>query len=117
MAESTESKFLAFMGDSPQMRILDFLITGREFDYSLSDIAEGAGVSWSTLHRIFPAMERSGIAAKTREVGRAKLYRLSTQKPEVAMLVSLYDSLAKKTLQTAREIHGREKQKQFAFAR
>ena len=98
-----ESKFLDFMGDSAQMRILDFLITGREFDYSLSDIAQGAGVSWSTLHRIFPEMERNKIAFKTREVGRAKLYRLNLENPEVRALVSVYDSLAKKTLRAVRE--------------
>jgi len=102
MAANTESMFLRFMGTSPQMRILDFLITGRDFDYSLSDISQGAGVSWTTLHRIFPAMERNKIALKTREVGRAKLYKLNAENPEVAALVSVYGSLAKKALQGAR---------------
>ena len=44
-----ETKFIRYLGDSSVTRILDFLITGRDFDYSLSDIARNAGVSWATL--------------------------------------------------------------------
>jgi len=31
--------FITFLGDIPKIRILDMLITGRELDYSISDIA------------------------------------------------------------------------------
>lgn len=93
-----KSKFLSFLGDSPHNRLLEFLITGREFDYSLSDLAKNAGVSWTTLHRIFPAIVQEKIAIKTREIGRAKLFKINQKSEEVKKLIALYDSLLKKQL-------------------
>lgn len=95
--------FLEFLGDNPNTRLLLFLITGREFDYSLTDIAENAGISWTTLHRIFPGLEKQEIVVKTREIGRAKLYKLNQQNQEVKKLVVLYDSLLKKQLEQLEE--------------
>jgi len=34
--------------------VLDFLIENKEFDYSLTDIAKGAEIAWSTLHQFWP---------------------------------------------------------------
>lgn len=95
--------FLDFIGDTPSTRLLDFLITGREFDYSLTDLAENAGVSWSTLHRIFPKFERQKIVVKTREIGRAKLYKLNQSNESVKQLIKLYDTLLRKELEKASE--------------
>jgi hypothetical protein len=36
--------FIKFLGDSPKIRVLDMLITGRELEYCISDIAEQAGI-------------------------------------------------------------------------
>lgn len=97
------SLFLEFFGENPNTRLLEFLITGREFDYSLSDLAENAGIGWSTLHRIFPGLERQKIVVKTREIGRAKLFKLNQGNGEVKKLVALYDSLLKKQLEQLEE--------------
>ncbi len=97
------SLFLEFFGENPNTRLLEFLITGREFDYSLSDLAENAGIGWSTLHRIFPRLERQKIVVKTREIGRAKLFKLNQGNGEVKKLVALYDSLLKKQLEQLEE--------------
>ena len=97
------SLFLEFLGENPNTRLLEFLITGREFDYSLSDLAENAGIGWSTLHRIFPRLERQKIVLKTREIGRAKLFKLNRGNEEVKKLVALYDSLLKKQLEQLEE--------------
>lgn len=91
--ESEQSVFVEFLGDTPAIRLLDFLITGRDFDYTLTDLAMKAGMSWSTLHRIFPRFVNNNIVQETREVGRAKLYKLNLHNPFVEKLVELYDSL------------------------
>ncbi len=80
-------------------RLLEFLITGREFDYSLTDMAENAGIGWSTLHRILPGLEKQKIVIKTREIGRAKLYKLNQQNQEVKGLIKIYDGIIKKQLE------------------
>ena len=50
-----ESIFLEYLGDSPRMRILEFLIDGRDFDYSLTDLLE-AKVSWGTINSLIPKL-------------------------------------------------------------
>ena len=97
------SAFLNFLGDNPNTRLLEFLITGREFDYSLTDLAENAGIGWSTLHRILPGLVKQKIVVKTREIGRAKLYKLNLQSREVKKLIALYDSLIEKELEGFKE--------------
>ena len=85
--------FREFVGDYPGIRLLEFLIEGRFFDYTLTDIAEKAGVSWRTLHRIWPLFVKNKIVIITRIVGRAKLYKLNMENPAVIKFVELFDYL------------------------
>jgi DNA-binding IclR family transcriptional regulator len=85
--------FLEALGDSPVLRVLDFLIEGRGLDYSLSDIAENAGIGWTTLHRIWGNLVQHGIIKQTRTIGRAKLFKLNEDNVAVTHLVTLYDTL------------------------
>lgn len=57
-------------------RILDFLITFQDWDYSESDIANNAGVSVRTVQREISKLERFRLVTKTRTVGKAKMYKL-----------------------------------------
>ena len=85
--------FRETLGDTPVIRVLDFLIEGRGLDYSLSDIAENSNIGWTTLHRIWDKMLKSGIVKPTREIGRAKLFKLNEENPAVKDLIKLYDTL------------------------
>jgi len=57
-------------------KILDFLITFQEWDYSETDIANNAGVSVRTVQREMPKLEECRVVELTRQVGKAKMYRL-----------------------------------------
>ena len=92
--------FREFIGDNPTTRLLEFLIEGRFFDYTLTELAEKSGISWKTLHRIFPNFIKAGIVKKTREVGRAKLYTLNTKNPKVEKLIELFDRLLEEDTKT-----------------
>jgi len=85
--------FREALGDSPVIRVLDFLIEGRGLDYSLTDIAENANIGWTTLHRIWDNLLRLNIVIPTREIGRAKLFKLNEENPAVEKLIKLYDTL------------------------
>ena len=85
--------FRETLGDTPVIRVLDFLIEGRGLDYSLSDIAENSNIGWTTLHRIWGKMLKSGMINSTREIGRAKLFKLNEENPAVKDLIKLYDTL------------------------
>jgi hypothetical protein len=85
--------FREALGDSPVIRVIDFLIEGRGLDYSLTDIAENANIGWTTLHRIWDNLLRLNIVVPTREIGRAKLFKLNEKNPAVKELIKLYDTL------------------------
>ena len=87
-----ESLFLDHVGDNPRMRILQYLIEGRNFDYTLTDLLQ-ASVSWGTLNTLVPTLLELGIIIKTRKIGRATLYKINQENVAVKPLMELYDKL------------------------
>jgi hypothetical protein len=84
-----ESSYVMVMGNTPFVRVLDFLLENRPFDYSKTDISKNAKVGWSTLHGIWKNLERTKMVRQTRVVGRSKMYRLNEENPIVRKLVEL----------------------------
>ncbi len=87
-----ESIFLEHVGDNPRMRIFQYFIEGRDFDYTLTDLLH-AGVSWGTLNHLVPKLLELGIVTKTRKIGRATLYKINQQNETAKQLILLYDKL------------------------
>lgn len=78
-----ENTFLSKMGDSPKLRVLNFLLEHQELDYSKSQVSEKAKVSRVTLEPIWHGLIEDSIIAKTRNVGRARMYMLNVDHPFV----------------------------------
>ena len=90
-----ESLFLKVLGGKdPTLKILDFLIDNIGFDYSKTDIAAGAGISRTTLFSVWENLEANELVAFTREVGRAKMYRLNMENEVVKKLIELDRAIA-----------------------
>ena len=85
--------FRTLFGDTPKIRVLEYLLEGRELDHSLTDIAEGARISRVTLFRMWGDIGKSGIIVHTRDVGNAKLYKLEMQNPVVINLAKMFDKI------------------------
>src|SRR3989344_8074924 len=85
--------FREALGNSPVIRVLEYLIEGRGLDYSLTDIAENANVGWTTLHRIWDNLVTLQMVKHTRVIGKAKLFKLNQENPAVKDLVKLFDTL------------------------
>ena len=83
------SSFVMVMGDTPFIRVVDFLLENRLFDYSKTEIARNAEVGWSTLHGIWKILERAEIVKQMRTVGKSKMYKLNEGNPIVRKLVEL----------------------------
>ena len=97
-----ESIFLDHVGDTPRMRVVQYLIEGRDFDYTLTDLLN-AGVSWGTLNTLVPKLLALGIVVKTRKIGRATLYKINQNNIAVKQLITLYDNLLFKKLNSFEE--------------
>lgn len=93
MAE--ESIFVEYFGDSPLVRMLNFLILGKDFDYSMTEIAEGAGVGWTSFTRAWKILVEKNAVVQTRTIGKAKLFKLNTNDPTIKKLVRLHWEIIK----------------------
>jgi len=89
------SVFVEYFGGSPYVKILDFLIEGQEFDYSMTEVARGAGVGWSAFTKVWEKLLKNKIIVPTREIGNAKLFRLNKKNPIVEKIVQLDWELTK----------------------
>lgn len=65
-----ESIFLKLIGNSPLSKVLDFLLTSRDFDYSKKEIAENSEISYNTLNSIWSQLISNDIIVKTRRIGK-----------------------------------------------
>ena len=93
-----KSSFRIVFGNSPLVKVIDFFLDNREFDYSLTDIAKNADIGWSTLHGFWNNVVMLGIVKKTRRIGRAELYMLNLDSPLVKKLIELDIDISKKML-------------------
>jgi predicted transcriptional regulator len=90
MAKEKEiSSFVLVMGNTPFIRVVDFLLENRPFDYSKTEIAKNAEVGWSTLHGIWKILEKTKIVKQTRVVGKSKMFKLDEENPIVRKLIEL----------------------------
>ena len=90
------SSFRQIFGDSPAVKVIDFFLDKREFDYSLTDIAKNADIGWSTLHLFWKNLVTMEIVVKTRRIGRAELYKLNINSSLVKKLIDLDRDISKK---------------------
>ena len=85
--------FRELFGDTPKVRVLEYLLEGRELDHSIGDIAEGAGINRVTLFRLWPEIKKSKLVVHTRNIGNAKLFKLNVKNVYVKNLIELFDKL------------------------
>ena len=72
--------------------------------YSVSDIAEGAGIGRTTLFRIWDDFVELGIVKPTRVIGNAKLYKVNLENAFVKKMVDLFDTLVIEPLNKKRKV-------------
>lgn len=101
--EEEKSLLVQCLGSNPKLRIIDFLIGNRPFDYSKKEIIEGSRVGKVTFFKVWKDLVKFGIAKQTRKYGKAKLFKLNEESEVVKKLLILEYSLIKQTMNEAVE--------------
>jgi len=96
--KENKSIFLEHFGDTPQLRVIDFLIDNHFFDYPMTEIARESNVSYNSLKVFFEKFIESGIIIKTRKVGKSDYYKLNIENSFVKNLIRLDWNLVKSNL-------------------
>ncbi len=90
-----KSIFLEYFGDTPQLRVFDFLIGNYFFDFPLTEIAKKSNVSYNSLKVFLPKLIEGGILIKTRRIKKSDYYKLNVDHPFIRDLIKLNWMLVK----------------------
>ncbi|WP_304327844.1 winged helix-turn-helix domain-containing protein [Candidatus Culexarchaeum yellowstonense] len=74
-------------GNSPKLRILDYLLDYKLNDFTKKEIIEALGMSKITFYKYFKDLEDLGLVIPSRKIGRATLYRINLENPMVKLLI------------------------------
>ncbi|MCE2505803.1 MAG: hypothetical protein J4F36_04920 [Nitrosopumilaceae archaeon] len=81
-----------------ESKILDFLVTFQEFDYSISDIADNSGIGFKTTLGVIKHLEKQKVIVNTRNVGRALMYKLNLDSKQAQSISRLATDTAVKRI-------------------
>ena len=92
-----KSVLIEYLGDTPILRIIDFLIENRLFDYSKKQIIDETGLAKATFYKYWDRLLDLGIVKVTRSFGKTKLYKINEQHPVVKEMKKLELALIEAT--------------------
>ena len=90
-----KSSFVEYFGDYPLIRVLDFLILGKDMDYSMTEICKNSEVGWTAFSDIWPKLIEKEVIVFTRKIGNAKLYKINIKNQWVKELIKMEEIIAK----------------------
>jgi len=93
----TNSLFIQYLGDSAQLRIIDFFLDNGS-DYSKKEIVENVGISKTTFYKVWPMLEKFEIFIPTRKFGNVQLYSLNKKSIIVKQFLSLDSALSRQAM-------------------
>ena len=85
-----KSIFLIKQGKTPKNKVLDFLITYSELDYSLKEIAKYSGAGYSTVKLLIKKLVNDDWITETRKISKVKLYKLNVNNLEIKKFIEFY---------------------------
>ena len=62
--------------DAPSIRIFDFLLENKDYDYSITEISKNTHTSRSSVYKIVENLEYNKIVRRTRTMGNSNLYQI-----------------------------------------
>jgi DNA-binding transcriptional ArsR family regulator len=74
-----EGRFTGLLGSRSAMQVFEFYSARPYQDCSLAELERGLSLSYVTLRKGFERLRKEHVLVKSRQVGRARLYRLNEQ--------------------------------------
>lgn len=82
-AYSNDTPLTHVFGDSARVKILAAMLSERDHDLNVTDIANMAGVVRSTVYDHLDELQEMHLIVKTREVSGAPMYQINNDNPIV----------------------------------
>lgn len=100
---------LQYMGNTPQLRIIDFLLENRLFDYSKKQIIEETGMSKVTFYKYWGNLVELRVVMPTRSFGKTVLYKLNEKNPLIRKTIELELELIEQTAPSTKIVSAMKK--------
>ena len=82
------------MGEYPQVKVIEILVTHPWSEYTKKDLAEASGISRRTLYNLLDKLETYQIIKPTRKIGSAQLYTLKQESKTTRAIMTFQKELA-----------------------
>ena len=99
MIEMEETLLIRCLGNSPTLRIIDYFLDNRLFDYTKNEIIENLSMGRGTFFRYWKELEKLGVVKVTRKIAKSKLYKLNDENEIMQKLVMLDSALCKQAME------------------
>lgn len=96
--------FTDYLGPTPRAKLLDFLGDHPTSDYSITELAEKAGLTRQTIYSVLADVEKVGLVHHTRNVGQSRMYAISMDHPVIQSVLKA-DMLASRDGKKAVLVH------------
>lgn len=99
MAEA-ESGIIAFYGDSPRMKMVDFFMTFPKNEFTVPELVDGIGMSRTTAFKEINKLLANDMIIQSGNVGKSPTYKINKDSPIIYLLQKMV-SLRSKTAATS----------------
>ena len=99
------------MGDYPQIRVIEILITHPWSQYTKKDLSEASGISRSTLYTLLNKLETYQIIKPTRKIGNTQLYMLNQESNTTKAIMAFGKELSDIEIEKQKKIYKQESMK------
>jgi DNA-binding transcriptional ArsR family regulator len=100
--KNDKSLLLEALGDTTELRIIDFLICNTPTEVLKNEIIKRTGISRASFYKVWGKLEEFGIVKPVRKIGKFILYDLNRENKFVNWLLKLDLALIERSVEQVR---------------
>lgn len=87
-------------GENNTLKVLDFLLMGKDFDFTISHIHNGVDISRTAVRNALKQLLDRDIAIVSREDEKSKYYKINKSSNKFKLLEGLYEEISQEVMAT-----------------
>ncbi len=91
-----ESGIIAFYGDSPRMKVIDYFMTFPKNEFTVPELVEGIGMSRTTAFKEILKLQNNEMIVQARKIGKSPVYKINNKSPIIYSMQKLVSHRSKK---------------------
>lgn len=92
-AKKEDVSFTGILGSSPTVKLWEFLLLGRNYEYNIKDLAKGSHISRPTCYAELKALMGKKVVIKGGKYKGKQLYKLNQQSSTVKAMITAFQHI------------------------